>query len=101
MLYLSKKFLHHFSGRFTHCYAVEHNKLFIDEEPTPLVTFKHDEADTLRFGDNIYIDIICSGTNVLLLTILFSVRYHIRLLLESCIKHWGEKYAMGSFRCMP
>ena len=46
------------------CYAIAHNKLFVDEEPTPLVTFKHDEADTLliwysmhcklRFGDNIY-----------------------------------------------
>ena len=83
-LYLSKKFLHHFSGRFTHCYAIPHNKLFIDEEPTPLVTFKHDEADTLliwysiycklRFGDNIYIDMICSNTDVLLLLLNFALQ---------------------------
>ena len=79
-----KKFLHHFSGRFTHCYAIAHNNLCIDEEPTPLVTFKHGEADTLliwysiycklRFGDNIYIDIICSDTDVLLLLLNFALQ---------------------------
>ena len=52
--------------------------------PTPLVTFKHDEADTLliwysmhcklRFGDNIYIDIICSDTDVLLLLLNFALQ---------------------------
>ena len=28
-MYLSMKFLHHFSGRFTHCYAIAHNKLLL------------------------------------------------------------------------
>ena len=102
----------HFSNVVDECYAIENNKLISSKSHNPILSFNHDEADTLliwfsiyckaEYGTNITIELICSDNDVLLLCLNYAMKLPYKTLLctiSGCFCIGVLREAIGEVKC--